>query len=141
MSDARLQQSLLGNLTPQYWYELLNGKVFFWATRERLYTLLNARHYRSIEHDVLSINTQSFVEEYRDRIELCHMNSGNTFPVPHRRDETIFKAIPDYPSRLNGAPEKEVAEVTVEYSVPTVARHVMTVDRMRGAEVLRPIYP
>jgi hypothetical protein len=140
MSVGRLQQALLGEMSPQHWYELLNRKVFFWATPERLHTLLNAQHYRAVEHDVLTIDSRSFLSKYSDQIELCHMNSGNTFPMPHRRDESIFKRIGNYPTKANGTPTKPVAEVTVEYSVPNIVPHVISVNRMRGNELLHKIY-
>jgi hypothetical protein len=140
MTDARLEQGLNGAATPREWYELLNGKVFFWATQERLQTLLNARHYRTVEHDVLEVNSTTLIESYRDHIRLCHMNSGNTFPIPHPRDQSIFKTIRDYPSKPDGRPVKPVAELTVEYSVPDIRRHVTAVHRMRGAENLGRIY-
>lgn len=33
MSDAGLRRCLTDGLTPEDWYRLLNGKVFFWLTR------------------------------------------------------------------------------------------------------------
>lgn len=140
MSDARLEIGLQGDLTPRDWYELLNRKVFFWATEARLHTLLNARDYRTVEHDVLAIDARSFVAAYGDRIELCHMNSGNTFPIPHRRDASIFAKIADYPTKTNGAPQKEVAEVTVDYRVEDILSHVIEVHKMRGSQSLGTIY-
>lgn len=140
MTDARLEQSLNGTMSPRQWYELLNRKVFFWATQERLHTLLNARFYRGVEHDVLEIDSRSLIENYQDRIELCHMNSGNTFPMPHPRDRSIFQSINNYPTKPNGNPVKEVAEVTIEYSVPDIREHVSAVHRMRGAEILETIF-
>jgi len=109
--------------------------VFFWATRERLITLLNARAYRGTRHDVLTINTASFVEEYKAEIMLCHMNSGNAFPIPHRRDYSIFKSVQEYPVNHLGNPIKEVAEVTVNYAVKNVAKHTIRVERMIGSTV------
>jgi hypothetical protein len=140
MAANRLQKALGKGITPSDWYKLLNRKVFFWATESRLHTLLNARPYRNVLHDVLTIDGESFFTEYHDRIELCHMNSGNTWPMPHPRDISVFKAIVDYPTKRNGNPTKEVAEVTVMYSVPDIADHVSEVRKMRGLEVIGSIY-
>ena len=46
MSDAGLYKCLCDGLTPREWYRMLNSKVFFWVTRERLEKMLNARAYK-----------------------------------------------------------------------------------------------
>lgn len=133
MSDARLESCLLGGITPTQWYEFINQKTFFWATQARLHTLLGA--YDEQEHDVLTVDTASLVQAHKDRMWLCHMNSGNTTPWAHPRDYDIFKRIDAYPASPNGRPIKEVAEVVVDYAVLDIARHVRKVSRMRGAVV------
>src|SRR4051794_10515431 len=46
MPPSRLQIALANSgMTPQEWYRLLNGKVFFWAEEERLFRLLKAEMY------------------------------------------------------------------------------------------------
>jgi len=140
MPDDRIKRALRNSMLPRDWYELLNRKVFFWATEERLFRLLGAKFYRAIEHDVLTIDSRSFLSCYWKKVELCHMNSGNTFPLPHPRDASIFKPASMYPAKPNGAPLKEVAEVTVPYSVPDVADHVVSVRRMRGRELINIVY-
>jgi hypothetical protein len=137
MAEERLQLALVDGTTPQEWYELINGRVFFWAEERRLLRLLNARHYRALEHDVLTLDAASLLATHRDQIELCHMNSGNTFPIPHHRGRDAFRPIADYPVDKNGTPEKEVVEVTVLRQVEDIAQHVVEVRRMRGATVLR----
>src|SRR5437763_1911223 len=42
MTDSALRRCLHG-ITPTEWYRLLNGRVFFWLTEERLVTLLQGR--------------------------------------------------------------------------------------------------
>ncbi|MBD3810807.1 MAG: hypothetical protein IE917_01135 [Betaproteobacteria bacterium] len=133
MEPSRLQEALVDGTTPSQWYKLLNGKVFMWAEEHRLFQLLNARHYRNLEHDVLTIDTAQLIATYRDAIWLCHMNSGNTFPIPHHRRLDTFKRIRDYPTKKNQSiPAKEVVEVVVDYSVPDIASYVVEVRRMKG---------
>ncbi|XLA27052.1 hypothetical protein ABFU38_05180 [Xanthomonas campestris pv. raphani] len=64
------------------------------------------------------------------------MNSGNTLPIPHWRDESIFKRIPDYPVNSVGRPVKDVVELVVDYSVPDIANHVIDVVRFKGDDRL-----
>jgi hypothetical protein len=139
MEAGRLSKALLGDVTTRQWYETINSKVFFWAEEKRLLGLLNARAYRNLEHDVLTLDTASLLAEYHESTWLCHMNSGNTFPVPHPRDLSAFKRIPDYPTKANGNPEKEVVELVIDYHVPNIAQHVVAVRRMKGAAVLSDI--
>lgn len=136
MPPERLELALTDGTSPAGWYALINAKVFFWAQERRLLTLLNARHYRHKEHDVLTIESGTLIRQYAERIRLCHMNSGNTWPMPHKRDTGIFRSIAEYPVLRSGAPAKEVVEIVVEYSVPDIARHVVEVRRMRGCDVL-----
>lgn len=137
MARERLLQALQDGITPEEWYAVINSKVFMWAQEERLRGLLGARHYRSLEHDVLTINTASLVRAHADAIWLCPMNSGNTFPIPHRRGRQTFLRIPQYPVGLKGKPNREVVEVVVDYSIPGIAKHVVEVRRMRGDTVLQ----
>ena len=130
MPPNRLARALPDGLTTEQWYRLINSKVFFWVSPERLGRLL--RSYGASEHDVLRVDTASLLDAHFARTWLCHMNSGNTLPIPHYRDETIFKRIPDYPVNRVGTPLKEVVELVVDYSVPDIENHVVDVTRVQG---------
>lgn len=136
MPEGRLLQALIHGTTPRQWYELINQKVFFWAEEKRLNRLLGARDYRKLEHDVLTLDSATFIPAYAQAIWLCHMNSGNTMPMPHRRGVDIFRRIPDYPVTRSGNPAKPVVELVVDYAVPNIADYVVAVRRMKGSEVL-----
>lgn len=141
MAPDRLEKGLQGGVTTEEWYALINGKVFMWAQEHRLFGLLGARHYRELEHDVLTIDAASLLGKHVDSVWLCPMNSGNTFPIPHRRGKDTFRRFSDYPVRSTGRPEKEVVEVVVDYSVPDISDHVIAVRRMRGDVVLQELIP
>lgn len=134
MPPSRIERALPRAVSAADWYRLINGKVFFWAQRERLLRLLNS--YGEFEHDVLTVDTASLLSSHASRVRLCHMNSGNTWPMPHPRDASIFKPIDEYPVRPSGLPQKEVVELVIEYGVPDIKDHVLEVTRMRGSEVL-----
>ena len=143
MDNARLRRCLPAHITPTDWYELLNAKVFFWLTSDRLHRLTGGRTYRNTSHDVIEVNTRSLIEAHRDRIWLCPMNSGNTKPFPHRRDESTFSRIVDYPyyhwrkKRVRG---ERIVELAVDYSVPDLSEHVTRVVVMRGTTVKQELY-
>ncbi|MEH6671720.1 DUF7002 family protein [Halopseudomonas sp.] len=136
MPEGRLIKALTDGTTPRQWYEFINDKVFFWAEEERLHRLLGARDYRNLEHDVLTLDSAAFIPAYLESIWLCHMNSGNTWPIPHPRGKNIFCRIPDYPVKRSGYPVKRVVELVVDYAVPNISEFVVEVRRMRGSEVL-----
>ncbi|MDF2792427.1 MAG: hypothetical protein K0S85_180 [Pseudomonas orientalis] len=136
MPEARLAQALTDGTTPKEWYELINDKVFFWVEEERLHRLLGARDYRHLEHDVLTLDSKALIPAYAEKIWLCHINSGNTWPIPHRRGADVFRRIADYPVKPSGKPVKTVVELVVDYAVPNIADYVLEVRRMKGSNVL-----
>lgn len=138
MPPDRISRALVDGTKPQEWYKFLNGKVFMWAEEERLLTLLSARPYKKLEHDVLTIDTAALVAAYKDQICLCRMNSGNTFPYWHERKVADFMRIEQYPVKpRTGQPEKKVVEVVVDYAVPDLAKYVVQVRRMKAKNVLQ----
>lgn len=133
MSQKKLEKCLPEGITPAQWCRYLNRKVFFWATIKRLESLLNARPYADLEHDVLTLDTASLVARHSERTRLCRMNSGSTTPYATPRNFSIFQSIEAYPVNAKGNPRREVAEVLVDHAVPDVADHVISVKRMRGS--------
>lgn len=137
MFPERLAGALIDGSTPAQWYKFLNGRVFMWAQEERLFGLLGARQYRKLEHDVLTIDARTLLATHGEKVWLCRMNSGNTFPVPHPRGMADFMRIADYPAKKRtGAPAKEVVEIVVDYSIPDISTYVTEVRRIKGKEIL-----
>ncbi len=133
MSDAGLRRCLTDGMTPEDWYRLLNGKVFFWLTRARLLRLLNAAPYRDAEHDVLELDTAALVAAYREAITLSASNSGTTARFPVARGRATFLPIGDYPYRhwrTKRSRGERVVELAVEGGVPDAGRFIRQVTRM-----------
>jgi hypothetical protein len=61
MDNRGLERCLQDELTPVEWYQMLNARVFFWLTRERLLRLLRAGAYADKEHDVLELDAAPLV--------------------------------------------------------------------------------
>jgi hypothetical protein len=137
MDDKGLLRCLQDGLSPQDWYRSLNGKVFFWLTRERLLRLLSAGTYRNEEHDVLELHALPLLSAYKDKIWFCPINSGCTKPYPHTRGANTFQRISDYPYaawRLKRTRGERVVELSVDYAVPDIENFVKRVVRMKGNE-------
>lgn len=128
MSDARLMKCL-ESTTPRQWYELLNSKVFFWVSKERLEKLLNARAYRREAQLVLTLDSEKVVEAYRNAIRLCPINSGATLYIPPLRSPATFQPINSFDySYWRGRGRKEqdvVVECAINHSVVDIGRFLL----------------
>ena len=141
--DAGLRRCLPPHLAPSDWYRLLNKKVFFWLTRDRLLRLLGAEAYRANAHDVLEVYTRPLVRAYFDTIWFSPMNSGCTKPMPHPRGDQTFLRIQDYPYaewRRKRRRGERVVELAVDYAVPDISNYVLRVVVMRDSEELEEVY-
>ena len=143
MDDAGLRQSLQGGLAPTDWYRLLNDKVFFWLTEERLLRLLNARAYRDKRQAVLTLDTARLLERHAERALLSPINSGATKPYPQPRGPDTFLSLGEYPfaewdkKRRRKDPAVELA---VRYAVPDVRDLVLRVDEREGGETVEVLW-
>ena len=131
MSDAGLERCLPPRLRPSDWYALLNSKVFFWLTLDRLHRMTEA--YGNREHVAIEVDTRSLIGAHRKAIWLCPINSGNTRFNPRDRDENTFARIVDYQ-------ENSVAELAVAYSVLDIQDHVRKVVAKRRDTVVKEIW-
>ena len=138
MDDRGLERALRDGLTPQDWYALLNGRVFFWVSEERLARLLGARAYRLRRQTVLTVDTAGLLKQHVGRVTLSPINSGCTKPYPQPRGRDTFLPLPAYPfaawQRKRGRGDA-VVELAVDYSVPDVVDFVLKVEER---ENLRP---
>lgn len=108
MPEAELQ-NCLNAMTSRQWYQLVNGKVFFWAREWHLRSFLRA--YRGRSHLVISIDAALLLKLHGERVRLCHINSGSVRGRKMRGTDT-FKTVADY----SGSPSS-VREVTVEFKL------------------------
>lgn len=142
LSEAKLRKCLVG-LTPAEWYQILNGKVFFWPTYKRLMSLLTAGEYAHHTHCVITVGTTQLLERHAPQVMLSPINSGSTLFDAKPRGRDTFLPLDEYPfeerkrsSRLRDA----VAELTVEYSVPDVAEVGIRVARMKGSQEVEVLF-
>jgi len=142
MRDADLQRCLRDGMVPRKWYRLLNAKVFFWLTEERLERLLGARAYRDRRHTVLVLDTKALLDDYSDTVFLSPMKSGCTTPFAHPRGPGTFLPMSAYPfkARRKKARVKAVVELAVEGGVHKVERYAIEVRERRFGEVGRVIW-
>lgn len=129
INETVLRRTLVG-MTEAEFYRLLNGRVFLWLTEHRLARLRGAPPYRNRKHDILIVDTASFLSSYAERVELSPMNSGAVHPAAnYPRGEGTFSRIPDYPwtTRIALSPREPIVEVTVPYAIRDIATYVADV--------------
>lgn len=135
MTDEGARRALAGTgLTPVDWYRLLNRRVFFWTTEERLDRMLGAAPYRDDYHTVLTIDTRILLDRHQERVTLSPINSGVTRPFPSPRGPATFQPLATFPylryRQLRGR-LGAVVELAVARQVPDIADLVVDVRRLR----------
>jgi hypothetical protein len=143
MTDADLQRCLR-DLTPREWYVLLNQRVFFWLSRDRLLRLLGARAYRNRLHDVLTVDTRALIERHQDKVTLSPINSGCTKPSPQPRGLDTFLPISEYPfdywRKKRSGIKNAVVELAARGEVQDIKDLVTRVETMHGNDIVELIH-
>jgi len=124
-------------LAPEQWYRLLNGRVFFWVTEERLDRLLSARAYRDKAHIVLTVDTAELLQRHLSAVTLSPINSGATKPAATPRGSKTFLPLNEYPFELwrkRRSGRDVVVELAVERAVPWIHEFTIRVERRKAAE-------
>lgn len=132
MSDSKLIGCLTHGMRPEDWYRHLNQRVFWWATRDRLKTMVGARAYRGIPHTVLTASTQQLLERYENVVQVATINTGSTAYRAVSRGRDTFVPLRDFDynaSRRQRGPRRAVAEVVVNHSIPDVKDLIVRVER------------
>ena len=132
--ERKLRKALI-DCTVQEWCQLLNRRVFFWPTVERLVTHISARENRGKNHLVLTVDSYRLAAVYEMTITLCPLNSGNTIPFAQRRSKNSLMRMSEYPflERLARGPYYTVVELAVETGVPDILDFVVSADYMTSS--------
>jgi hypothetical protein len=143
ISDKALNRCLEDNLKPADWYRILNARVFFWLTEERLTRLLNARPYAPLKHDVLLVDTRALVKEYRGSVTLAPINTGSAVYKPQPRGLSTLSSIEDYPysdwfSKRRG--KEPVVELAVMGGIPNIIDLALRVEQRQGSNVIKTVW-
>jgi hypothetical protein len=125
-------------MEPREWYELLNSKVFFWPTIDRLTTLLSARAYRNRPHVVIAVDTSIFLKQLLNQTTLSRINSGSTVYTPVPRGRETFLPLSEYPQ--DWWRKRRVGEAAVDYGIPNITDMVTSVEEWEGSTKLRTVW-
>ena len=89
MTDATLAPVLI-DMTPAEWYALLNERVFFWVSEERLEGLLGA--YRHRDNLVLVLDSAKVMARHVAQTTISTINSGYSRRWAVQRGRETFQA-------------------------------------------------
>lgn len=135
LSESKLA-ACLDDMTVEEWCRLLNRKVFFWPTLNRVMRLREAKRNRNHSHIVIAIDTALLVAAHEDQIALSPINAGAVLFDPPRRGRGTMSPIEDYDLdawRHRRSSKKAIAEVSVDWSLPDLAAVTSWVERWEPA--------
>ena len=137
MREDRLRDCLV-DMTTRQWYELINGKTFFWPNETPLTWMLNAAPYRAREHAVIVVPTQTLLAHRRNIVTLSAINSGSVYPskatgTRQARGPSTFQPIQHFADQW-------LRELAVDYSVPNIVDLAVRVEARRGTRRPRVIW-
>lgn len=140
-----LNACLEEGVTPQEYLDALNGRAFFWLSRERLMKLLQAQQYRNLRQTVLHVDTSALLNAYPDRVQLAPYNTGSMHvPTAPKRGPGVFSDLADYPydewARRRGRSGEPVVELTIDYAVPDISEYVTRVETWADSTPVEVLY-
>ena len=112
--ESKMKTCLVGVSIPD-WLALLNSKIFFSVTRDRVDRLL--AHYAAYPNLLLTVDTAALLCRYSAHTSLCRFNSGSFLfvPTPRGRDSFIPFSSFHYVKKRNTP-----AELTVDTPIPDI---------------------
>jgi len=133
----------LTDMTPRQWYKILNRRVFFWPSLNRVLGLLDARAYRSRSHTIITFESRQILAAYSENVFLSRINSGSAIYKPTPRGKTTFVPLAEWPADVgprSGKLKNPIAELAVDYNVPNVREFTVKVEEMRSGQRGRVIW-
>lgn len=116
LTHAELTIALDGSCTSHEWIDLLSQRVFFFAKKSSLESLISAPLNRKLSHVLLEIETRRLFAAYASSIEVANINTGYTKRQPAFRSPDTFQS----PANYIRTGTSQIIEVTVLNSVPNL---------------------
>lgn len=114
----RLERCLLGGLTPQDWYDRLNGFAYLWPSEAA--ARKHAGTYASRDQAVLVFDAEALLAAHGGRAFVTTFNVGYAMRRAKPRDMTAFTPLAAY-----AGPVAAVREVLIEGGVRDAARFLI----------------
>lgn len=140
MPPAALARCLDAPLSPDDWYDLLNGCVFFWLDEARV-----QRHAKALakrDQILLRLDARRLAAAYAPHVRLSPFNLGAAIRRPARRGLRTLVPLEDWrrdawkTEALHGmaprSPSHAPAEMIVLTAIPDLADFIMTAEALPG---------
>jgi hypothetical protein len=119
---------LLEGVGRQGWFEFLNGKVFFWVSKDELIKMICAWQYSGKPQWVITVNTRPLLQQYSDITFVSDQNTGSLYSKRKRGPKSF--------APFNSCPVKTgIKELAIDYQVPNLSNFVVSVDECIGNKV------
>jgi hypothetical protein len=135
ISDNMLLKCLDDGLLPADWMRMLNARVFFWPSRDKSNSLIEAQENNGRAKVVMEIDTLSLAKAHGERMQLAPINTGSATRRPARRGLSTYTPLlslsySDWQKKRGG--RDRLVEVVVVGSVPDLASHLKSIKRITG---------
>jgi len=118
--EAKMKSCLVGVTIPE-WFTLLNGKIFFFVSKQKVDVLANA--YASYSNVLLEIDTAELLATHTEHASLCRINSGSFLYNPRPRGRASFIPLAAYTYKNK---RDTPAELTMDRPIPEILRMSVT---------------
>ena len=118
--EAKMKSCLVGVTIPE-WFTLLNGKIFFFVSKQKVDVLANA--YASYSNILLEIDTAELLATHTEHASLCRINSGSFLYNPRPRGRASFIPLAAYTYKNK---RDTPAELTMDRPIPEILRMSVT---------------
>lgn len=125
MPPQLLERCLEDGLTPQDWYDRLNGFVFLWANDRNVRDL--AKTYRGDASVLITLDGDALLAAHGGQAFMTRFNTGYAMRRPKPRGLGAFTPYADW-VRQGWRPK----EVVVEKGVPDLAALVLSAEPVGG---------
>ena len=128
---SRLAGALDDGLTPVDWLQLLNKRVYFFPSREKADSFIEAGRRGGRTKLMLTFDAHSLATAHLDRLFIAPINTGSALRTPARRGHAIFAPVAsvswdEFAARratIKKSPDT-VAEVSLLGDLPDAANHL-----------------
>lgn len=120
----------LDGITPSQWLQLLNARVFLWASRERANKLLQAREYRGLSQLLLELDARPLLTRHLDQAAVTRINTGSVIRKAARRSRHSFIPLNDFPA----SPKTEIVEVAILNAIPNLRDYILSATVIGGVD-------
>jgi hypothetical protein len=118
--ESKMKSCLVGVTIPE-WLTLLNGKIFFFVSQQKVDVF--AKSYANYSNVLLEIDTAELLATHAEHASLCRINSGSFLYNPRPRGRASFIPLAAYTFKNK---RDTPAELAMDGPIPEILRMSVT---------------